>query len=138
MLQPKEPTKVVGIGDWALRKGHRYVTVIVDLERRQIVILDLSDRPVTTVTQRLKAHSTVNVLSRGPAEAYTMPKGALWAQPVADRFHVLENFGDALERFFQRRLPALAAFQLATTVESRSPSTQETAEASPRHTPSFP
>ncbi|MCL5065369.1 MAG: transposase [Firmicutes bacterium] len=47
---PQEPPKVVGIDDWALRKGHRYATVIVDLERRQIIEC-LPDRSVETVTK---------------------------------------------------------------------------------------
>ena len=76
------------------------------------------------------------MVSRDRAEAYAKASrdGAPEAQPVADRFHVLENFGDALERFFQRRLPTLAAFQPSVAVEASSPSTQETAEASPSHT----
>jgi len=133
---PQEPPKVVGIDDWALRKGHRYATVIVDLERRQIIDC-LPDRSVETVTKWLKAHPSVEVVSRDRAEAYAKAsrEGAPEAQPVADRFHVLENFGDALERFFQRRLPTLAAFQPSVAaVEAGSPSTQETAEAFPSHT----
>ena len=63
-----------------------------------------------TVTQWLKAHPSVEVVNRDRAEAYAKAsrEGAPEAQPVADRFHVLENFG--------------------------APSTQETAEASPSHT----
>lgn len=132
---PQVAPKVVGIDDWALRKGHRYATVIVDLERRQIIDC-LSDRSVETVTKWLKAHPSVEVVSRDRAEAYakTSREGAPKAQPVADRFHVLENFGDALERFFQRRLPTLAAFQPSGAVEASAPSTPETAEATPSHT----
>lgn len=83
---PQVAPKVVGIDDWALRKGHRYATVIVDLERRQIIDC-LSDRSVETVTKWLKAHPSVEVVSRDRAEAYakTSREGAPKAQPVADR-----------------------------------------------------
>lgn len=66
---PQEPPKVIGIDDWALHKGHRYATVIVDLARRRIID-GLPDRAVETVTRWLKAHPSVEVVRRDRAEAY--------------------------------------------------------------------
>ena len=129
---PQEPPKIVGIDDWALRKGHHYATVVVDLERGQIIDC-LPDRTAETVTQWLKAHPGITVVSRDRADAYAKAsrEGAPEAQPVADRFHVLKNFGEAIERFFRRRLPTLAPFQPSVAVDPRSPALRETVAASP-------
>jgi len=49
---------VAGIDDWAWRKGTNYGTVIVDLERRQVVGL-LSDRSAATAASWFKDHPEV-------------------------------------------------------------------------------
>ncbi len=126
---PQEPPKIVGIDDWALRKGHHYATVVVDLERQQIIDC-LPDRTADTVTEWLKAHPSITVVSRDRADAYAKAsrEGAPEAQPVADRFHVLKNFGEAIERYFQRRLPTLAPYQPAVSVEPSAPETETETE----------
>ncbi len=47
------PPRVVGIDDWALTKGHRYATVIVDLEQHGILDI-LPDRTAETVAAWLR------------------------------------------------------------------------------------
>ena len=49
---PKEPPVVVGIDDWAITRGHRYGTIIVDLERRQPIDV-LGGRESTVVADWL-------------------------------------------------------------------------------------
>ena len=56
----------LGIDDWAWKKGHRYGTILVDLERRCPVEL-LPDRSATTVTSWLKAHPGLEIISRDRA-----------------------------------------------------------------------
>jgi transposase len=50
--RPEDPAVVraVSIDDWAWRKGHRYGTIVVDLERHKVVDL-LPDRETDTVAQ---------------------------------------------------------------------------------------
>lgn len=96
--------RVVGIDDWALRKGQRYGTILIDLERHCPIDL-LPDRTSETVTQWLKQHPEIEIISRDRANAYidAANKGAPQAIQVADRFHLLQNLTDAIERFLKCR-----------------------------------
>jgi transposase len=97
-----EPTKI-GLDDFAFRKGKTYGTVIVDLESHQVVDL-LADRSSTTVETWLRAHPQLCVISRDRASDYAQAaeRAAPQAVQIADRFHVLVNAGECLERFIQR------------------------------------
>ena len=46
-----ETPRIIGIDDWAYRKGSTYGTVIVDLEKQKIIDL-LPDREADTVEQQ--------------------------------------------------------------------------------------
>jgi transposase len=90
---------VVGIDDWAWRKGANYGTIIVDLDRRQVVEL-LADRSAATTASWFKDHTEVEVVSRDSAGLYAdaARQGAPQARQVADRFHLLQNFRETVER----------------------------------------
>jgi transposase len=100
--------RVLGVDDWAFRKGHRYGTILVDLERRHIVDL-LPARSAEPVVDWLQAHPGVEVFSRDRAPAYAEAarKGAPQAIQVADRWHLIHNLVEALERCLLRFRPAL-------------------------------
>ena len=93
--------QVVGIDDWAWRKGHRYGTIVVDLERGCPIDV-LEDRLAETVAAWLQAHPDIKVVARDRADAYGagIRQGAPDAIQVADRFHLMQNLADALERVF--------------------------------------
>ena len=55
--------RIIGIDDWAWRKGQRYGTLICDLERRRVIDL-LPDREPATVEALLRAHPQVEVIAR--------------------------------------------------------------------------
>src|SRR5208282_1964662 len=90
---------VAGIDDWAWRKGTNYGTIIVDMERRQVVDL-LADRSAATAASWFKGHPEVEVVSRDRAGLYAgaARQGAPQARQVADRFHLLQNFRETVER----------------------------------------
>lgn len=52
-----QPT-IVGIDDWAFKRGHRYGTLLIDLEQRRPLDL-LPDRDATSVANWLKRHRTM-------------------------------------------------------------------------------
>jgi transposase len=101
--EPAEPPRVVGIDDWAWRKGQRYGTIVVDLERSDVIEL-LPDRDAETVAAWLKAHPGVEVVSRDRSAAYAQAatEGASQAEQVADRWHLLKNLREAVERVLER------------------------------------
>lgn len=102
---PELPTpRVLGVDDWARKRGQTYGTVLVDLERRRIVDL-LEDRTAGGLAGWLRAHPGVQVIARDRGGAYAdgARQGAPQATQVADRFHLLANVGEALERVLARK-----------------------------------
>ncbi len=83
--EPVPPPRFVGIDDWAGRKGRRYGTIVVDLERGRVIDL-LPDRDSETVKAWLTAHPGVELISRDRWSDYAQAatEAAPSAQQVAD------------------------------------------------------
>ncbi|MCP3475467.1 transposase [Bradyrhizobium sp. CCGUVB1N3] len=110
--------RVIGIDDWAWRKGLRYGTIICDLERNRVIDL-LPDRNADTVASWLGGHPGIEVIARDRAGIYSegARRGAPDATQVADRFHLLQNLGEALHLAVGRHRKAIGAAGKAMIAE---------------------
>lgn len=101
---------MLGIDDWAWRKRHSYGTIRVDLERKQVVDL-LADRKPETIAQWLKEHPGIEIISRDRGQEYIegIAQGLPGVLQVADRFHLLRNLLEALQRMMERNPVELKA-----------------------------
>jgi transposase len=106
--QPSTEPLVVGIDDWAWKRGHRYGTIICDLERRRIIDI-LPDREAATVTAWLSEHPSITVIARDRGAGYKQAAtdGLPDAVQVADRWHLMENASAAFLNAVRRSMHAI-------------------------------
>ncbi|MFL5663065.1 MAG: ISL3 family transposase [Ktedonobacteraceae bacterium] len=105
---PPSDIPIVGIDDWAWKKGMTYGTLIVDLQsRRPIEVLE--DRSAKTAEAWLAAHPEILVVSRdrGGDYAAAARRAAPQAQQVADKFHLLKNLRERLQDLATRKHSSL-------------------------------
>jgi transposase len=100
---PPSTPRILAIDDFAFRRGRTYGTLLLDLETHHPVDL-LEDRRAETVATWLRHHPGVEMISRDRSTEYLRgaTEGAPQAQQVLDRWHVLKNLREAVERFLNR------------------------------------
>ncbi|MFF1651733.1 ISL3 family transposase, partial [Streptomyces sp. NPDC058240] len=88
---------VLGVDDFALRRGHRYATILINAETRERVEV-LPDRKAETLTAWLRTHPGIEAVCRDGAAGYAQAvTDALPQVPqITDRWHLWHNLGEAV------------------------------------------
>jgi transposase len=121
-LPAAPPPRLLSVDDFAFRRGQTYGSILVDLERHRVVDL-LPDRQAATLAAWLGARPPPLVLSRDRGGEYARGarQGAPEAVQVADRFHLLRNVGEAVERVLRRHAAALRQVPAPPPARARPP-----------------
>ena len=103
--------RVLGVDDFAFKKGSTYGTILVDLELRKVVDL-LPERSQESLVAWFERHpdaKQVEVATRDRSNVYRegLAKGAPGVTHVADRWHLLHNLALALEEYLLQKRPVL-------------------------------
>ncbi len=96
---PGRAPRVLGVDDFAFRKGCTYGTVLVDVEAGRVVDV-MPDRTSETFAAWLRDHPGAAIICRDRATAYTkaVKEAAPGTLEVADRWHLLQNLSAAVEK----------------------------------------
>jgi DNA-binding NarL/FixJ family response regulator len=118
--EPGSAPVVLGVDDFATCKGKTYGTILVDIEKQQVVDL-LPGRQAEPLTDWLQSRPSVSFITRDRAPAYAeaAASGAPQAVQVADRFHLLVNLTDAMQRFFDGQADCLRQAGSALSQQSQ-------------------
>ena len=111
----------IGVDDFAFHKGLTYGTIICDLDTHHPVDL-LEDRTTNTLSNWLKKHENIEIVTRDRANAYskaindTIPS----AIQIADKWHLLKNMTNTLSEILKSKYTAGVTIENTTSVNRSS------------------
>src|SRR3989440_573584 len=117
---PLAPTpQMLGVDEFAYRRGKRYGTILINLEDGTPVDL-LPDRQAASLEMWLKQHPGVQLISRDRAGEFARGarQGAPESLQTADRFHVLRNLAEVVEKVLGKHRQTLKTIHLVTAPAS--------------------
>ncbi len=97
------PATIIGVDDFTFRRGQSYGTVIVNLETHRPIEI-LPDRSRMVLERWLREHPEVRVISRDHSTEFAAAANAACPHVVhvLDRWHLLKNLREVVERFLAR------------------------------------
>ncbi len=131
---PRTNVISLGIDDFALKRGDKYGTILINAETSKPLDL-LPDRTSEAVSPWLASHPEIQVVSRDRANGFAEAVSQVLphATQVADRYHLVQNLRDHLQQFLDRKRICLP-FVEDTPVGAKEGNSGEK-EASPSHHP---
>jgi transposase len=111
-------TKVC-VDDFALRKRYSYGTVMVDLDTHRIIDI-IDSRETTKVADWLKTYPNLKVISRDGAQTYASASTNSHpnALQVSDRFHLLKNLSEVVEKYMRYLFPSRLVIPATKAIQS--------------------
>lgn len=103
----KSAVTKVCVDDFALRKRFTYGSVMVDLETHRIIDI-IESRETKKVEEWLKSYPNLKIISRDGAQTYSSASTNSHpdALQISDRFHLLKNLSDAVQKYMHRLFPS--------------------------------
>lgn len=113
----------VCIDDFAFKKRYSYGTIMIDLDSHRIVDI-LDSREKEPVREWLRNYPKLEVVSRDGSQIYAsaIAEAHPGAIQISDRFHLLKNLSEAVEKYMLRLFPA--RLEIPATAEARTPQMQ--------------
>jgi transposase len=107
-LPPIIQSRVLVDDDWAYRKGISYGTILIDMETSKPIDI-LHSRESKDLKKWLSKYPDVKIVTRDRASSYSSAINEVCpdAEQVADRFHLLMNLSDALNKYFKSVNPKI-------------------------------
>lgn len=113
----KQP-RVLGVDDWAYRKGVSYGTILIDMETSKPIDI-LPSREGKDLKKWLMKYNDVQIVTRDRSSSYScaIDEACPNAVQIADRFHLLTNLSDALDTYFKSISGTISRLVTAKTSE---------------------
>lgn len=114
-------TKVVGVDDFAFCRGQRYGTILVDLEKHCPIDV-LQDRTAEGLSAWLKDHPEIERMTRDRSTEYArgITQSGSQARQIVDRWHLLRNLREAVEKTLTRTYAQLKQLPLTPSMKALS------------------
>jgi transposase len=128
--------RIIGIDDWAFRKGRNYGTIIIDHELGKPIDL-LPSSAGNDVKEWLEKHPSIEVVTRDRSGEYrdAITQALPDATQIADRWHLLKNMGETIERHISKRYKSLRESMANWAKEDAVDLDTENGEKRRRYTP---
>ena len=98
---------IAALDDFALKKRHRYGTILINAETHKVVDM-IESREKDDVIKWLKKYPNIKIFTRDGSSTYAaaMAEALPEALQVMDRFHILMHLTDSCKKFINRSIKA--------------------------------